>query len=136
MGTVSSRDPFHGILISRLISSEHVSSDTMTARVSDAFTRPALRFRATSRYKLVMRTATRAGAIQVESGSSAVDSATKDPLMLRTIRGEKVERPPIWMMRQAGRYMKIYQDLCKRHPHVSRAIGEGGPRSRDIATAV
>lgn len=88
----------------------------MAARVSDACTRPALRFRATSRYKLVMRTATRAGAIQVESGSSAIDSATKDPLMLRTIRGEKVERPPIWMMRQAGRYMKIYQDLCKRHP--------------------
>jgi len=36
--------------------------------------------------------------------------------MLRTIRGEDVERPPIWMMRQAGRYMKIYQDLCKKHP--------------------
>jgi len=41
---------------------------------------------------------------------------------MRTIRGEAVERPPIWIMRQAGRYMAEYQairkeisflDLCK-----------------------
>jgi uroporphyrinogen decarboxylase len=41
--------------------------------------------------------------------------SSSDPLLLRAIRGETVERTPVWMMRQAGRYMKVYQELCKKH---------------------
>jgi len=39
----------------------------------------------------------------------------QDPLLLRAARGEEVERVPVWMMRQAGRHMKVYRELCKTH---------------------
>lgn len=39
-----------------------------------------------------------------------------DPLLIRAARGEKTERVPVWMMRQAGRHIKEYRDLCKKHP--------------------
>lgn len=43
-------------------------------------------------------------------------SAGQTPYLLRAVKGEKLERPPVWMMRQAGRYMKIYRDLRDKHP--------------------
>lgn len=39
-----------------------------------------------------------------------------EPLLINAVRGEKVERPPVWLMRQAGRYMKSYQKICERYP--------------------
>jgi len=41
---------------------------------------------------------------------------TVDPLLIRAARGEKTERVPVWMMRQAGRHIKEYRDLCKKYP--------------------
>ncbi|MBR8838045.1 MAG: uroporphyrinogen decarboxylase [Stigonema ocellatum SAG 48.90 = DSM 106950] len=36
--------------------------------------------------------------------------------LLQAARGEVLERPPVWMMRQAGRYMKVYRDLRQKYP--------------------
>ncbi|MCG9886307.1 MAG: uroporphyrinogen decarboxylase [Cyanobacteria bacterium] len=41
---------------------------------------------------------------------------TEVPYLLRALKGEQLPRPPVWMMRQAGRYMKIYRDLREKYP--------------------
>lgn len=37
------------------------------------------------------------------------------PLLIRAIAQEKLERPPVWMMRQAGRYMQEYRLLKEKY---------------------
>lgn len=43
-------------------------------------------------------------------------ASVAEPLLLSAVRGEDVERPPVWLMRQAGRYMKSYQIICEKYP--------------------
>jgi uroporphyrinogen decarboxylase len=44
----------------------------------------------------------------------------KNDLLLRALRQEKVERPPVWMMRQAGRYLPDYMKLRAKYDFFTR----------------
>jgi uroporphyrinogen decarboxylase len=44
----------------------------------------------------------------------------KNDLLLRALRKEKVERPPVWMMRQAGRYLPDYLKLKAKYDFFTR----------------
>lgn len=47
---------------------------------------------------------------------SEMGQSDQIPYLLRAARGEILDRPPVWMMRQAGRYMKVYRDLRDKYP--------------------
>src|ERR1700722_10651294 len=44
----------------------------------------------------------------------------KNDLLLRALRGEKTERTPVWMMRQAGRYLPDYLKLKDKYSFFER----------------
>ena len=35
----------------------------------------------------------------------------KNDLFLRALKAETVDRPPVWMMRQAGRYLPEFMEI-------------------------
>jgi uroporphyrinogen decarboxylase len=48
------------------------------------------------------------------------DTMIKNDLLLKAIRGEQVPRPPVWMMRQAGRYLPDFRKLKQQHDFFTR----------------
>lgn len=57
-------------------------------------------------------------------------SALQNDLFLRALRGETVERPPVWMMRQAGRYLPDYLKLKAKYDFFTRV------QTPELATAI
>ncbi|MBA3649052.1 MAG: uroporphyrinogen decarboxylase [Chitinophagales bacterium] len=47
-------------------------------------------------------------------------SELKNDLLLKALRGETVSRPPVWMMRQAGRYLPQYMKLKAKYDFFTR----------------
>ncbi len=54
----------------------------------------------------------------------------KNDLLLRALRKEKVGRPPVWMMRQAGRYLPSYMKLRDKYDFFTRI------RTPELATEI
>ena len=44
----------------------------------------------------------------------------QNDLLLRALRAEEVARPPVWMMRQAGRYLPEYLEIKKKYDFFTR----------------
>jgi len=44
----------------------------------------------------------------------------KNDLFLKALRGETVERPPVWMMRQAGRYLPEFIEIKEKYDFFTR----------------
>lgn len=65
-------------------------------QTSIALNRPAIAVKSTSRKHVSVVKA----ASQTDAATSPSGVTSADPLLLRALRGEKVERPPVWMMRQ------------------------------------
>src|SRR6187431_3524562 len=57
-------------------------------------------------------------------------SNLKNDLLLRALRKETVERPPVWMMRQAGRYLPDYIKLRDKYDFFTRV------QTPELATAI
>lgn len=58
------------------------------------------------------------------------DDKLKNDLFLRALKGEEVTRPPVWMMRQAGRYLPDFMKLKENYDFFTRC------RTPELATEI
>ena len=56
----------------------------------------------------------------IEKIKTTVQTEIKNDLFLKALKGESVERPPVWMMRQAGRYLPEFMELKEKYDFFTR----------------
>lgn len=57
--------------------------------------------------------------VEMKTPASNLTSLTND-LLLKALKGEYVPRPPVWMMRQAGRYLPQYMEIKRKYDFFTR----------------
>ena len=60
--------------------------------------------------------------VQQAASDKVTTGAAKDAdILIRAYKGEKVERTPVWLMRQAGRYMADFRQYSEKYPFRQRS---------------
>ena len=60
--------------------------------------------------------------VQTAATDKVTTGTSKDAdILIRAYRGEKVERTPVWLMRQAGRYMADFRQYSEKYPFRQRS---------------
>ena len=60
--------------------------------------------------------------VQQTATDKVTTGTSKDAdILIRAYRGEKVERTPVWLMRQAGRYMADFRQYSEKYPFRQRS---------------
>ena len=62
---------------------------------------------------------------EAESAASTTSCAGDRDILVRSARGEVTERTPVWLMRQAGRYMSAFRQYSDKYPFRERSETPG-----------
>lgn len=67
------------------------------------------------------RQVSRLGAVALEHAAPASTATSEADLLVRAARGEETERTPVWLMRQAGRYMAAFRKYSEKYAFRTRS---------------